>query len=58
MNPENTDSKKINDIDFMVIDGLSIRKNTLLKAMDNCMKLLNRWKIVQILLICNADEWE
>lgn len=33
MNPENTDVKKINEIDFLVIDGLSIRNNTLLKVL-------------------------
>jgi len=33
MNPENTDSKKINGIDFMIVDGLSIRKNTIKKVL-------------------------
>lgn len=42
MNPENTDSKKINEITFMIIDGLSIRKNTLDNAFNNCLKLCSR----------------
>lgn len=46
MNPENTDSKKINEISFMIIDGISIRKNTLNKAFDNCLKLCTRSSVV------------
>lgn len=46
MNPENTDSKKINEISFMIIDGISIRKNTLNQAFDNCLKLCTRSSVV------------
>ena len=56
MNPENTDSKKINKIDFMLIDGLSIRKNTLSKAFDNCLKLFNDKKSIELLIVGETEE--
>lgn len=56
MNPENTDSKKINEIDFMLIDGISIRKNTLSKAFDNCLKLLNDQKSIELLIVGETEE--
>jgi hypothetical protein len=37
MNPENTDPKKVNEIDFLIIDGLSLRKNTINKAISRCI---------------------
>lgn len=46
MNPENTDSKKINQISFMIIDGLSIRQNTLDKAFINCLQLCSRTNVI------------
>lgn len=56
MNPENTDSKKINEITFMLIDGLSIRKNTLDKAFINCLQLFSKSDIIEIMVIYNKNE--
>ena len=42
MNPVNTDSKKINGIEFIVIDGFSIRANTLQNVIQDCLGLCNK----------------
>jgi hypothetical protein len=42
MNPENLDNKKINDIEFMLIDGFSIRPNTIVKVLKNSVKLFKK----------------
>ena len=54
MNPENTDKKKINEISFMIIDGLSIRKNTLSKVMANVIKLMGLEEEVEFLVITGS----
>lgn len=58
MNPENTDKKKINDVSFMIIDGLSIRKNTLSKVMANVTKLMDQGEEVEFLVITGSEEDE
>ena len=42
MNPENPDPKKINDCDWIVIDGLSIKKHSLPTVLSKIMKLAKR----------------
>lgn len=37
MSPENHDSKKINGIDLLVIDGNNLRKNTLDNVIVKCL---------------------
>lgn len=39
MNPENTDPKKINNCDFIFIDGNTIRKNTIELVLAQAFKL-------------------
>ncbi len=39
MNPENPDEKKINDCDWIVIDGFSVKKNTLSSILKKVSKL-------------------
>lgn len=56
MNPENTDSKKINQISFMLIDGFSLRKNTLVKALVNCIQMCSKSDVVEIMIVCNENE--
>lgn len=58
MNPENTDRKKINEISFMIVDGLSIRKNTLSKVMANVTKLMDLEGEVEFLVITGSEEDE
>ena len=58
MNPENTDKKKINEISFMIVDGLSIRKNTLSKVMANITKLMDLKGEVEFLVITGSEEDE
>ncbi len=58
MNPENTDKKKINDVNFMVIDGLSIRKNTLGKVIASVAKLMCQEDEVEFLVIAGSEEDE
>ncbi len=58
MNPENTDKKKINEVNFMVVDGLSIRKNTLGRVMANVGKLMSQEEDVEFLVVVGGEEDE
>jgi hypothetical protein len=58
MNPENTDKKKINEVNFMVVDGLSIRKNTLGRVMANVGKLMRQEEDVEFLVVVGGEEDE
>jgi hypothetical protein len=40
MNPENTDKHKINGFSHVVIDGLSIKKNSIIQVMKNIVHLI------------------
>jgi hypothetical protein len=42
MNPENPDEKKINDCDWIVIDGFSVKKNSLPSILKKIGKLGKR----------------
>jgi len=42
MNPLNPDEKKINNCDWIIIDGLSIRKDCLKEVLSKIVKLANR----------------
>lgn len=58
MNPENTDKKKINEVNFMVVDGLSIRKNTLGRVMADVAKLMRQEEDVEFLVVVGGEEDE
>lgn len=51
MNAANTDKKKITNIDFLVIDGMSIRPNTINKVIADCTALFKRNTKVYLMLI-------
>ena len=42
MNPENPDEKKVNFCDLVVIDGYSLRKDTLKEVLCNTVKLAKK----------------
>ena len=45
MNPENPDEKKVNFCDLVVIDGYSLRKDTLKEVLCNTVKLANKTQL-------------
>jgi hypothetical protein len=49
MNPENPDEKKINDCDWIIIDGFSVKKNTLPSILKKIAKLGKRTVNIAIL---------
>ena len=42
MDPENPDAKKINECDWIVIDGLSVKKHSLPTVLSKIIKLAKR----------------
>ena len=42
MNPSNPDQKKINSFDWIIIDGFSIRRDSLSEVLTKIMKLASR----------------
>jgi len=39
MNPLNVDKNKINNIDWLIIDGFNLKKGTLINAIKKCFTL-------------------
>lgn len=61
MNPENPDEKKINDCDWIVIDGFSVKKGSLPSILKKIAKLGKRTFKIAILSVsgfnsCTANE--
>ncbi len=56
MNPENPDPKKINDCDWIIIDGLSIKKNALPDVLRKIMRLAKRTAHIAILNVSGFNE--
>lgn len=52
MNPLNPDSKKVNDITFMTIDGLNLRKDTITEVIQNCFRLFKHNTLCYALVVC------
>ena len=42
MNPENPDARKISNIDVLIVDGNSLRENTLEKTVSKCWNLCSK----------------
>ena len=51
MNPQNSDANKINNIDFLVLDGTSIRPNTINQVLKDCTKLMRKQVKVYLMII-------
>jgi hypothetical protein len=56
MNPENPDSKKISECDWIVIDGLSIKKNALPNALPKIIQLAKRTAHIAVLNVSGFNE--
>lgn len=56
MNPENPDEKKINDCDWIIIDGLSVKKGALSTILKKIVKLAKRQANVAILNVSGVNE--
>ena len=56
MNPENPDEKKINDCDWILIDGFSIKKGSLREVLRKVVKLAKRNANIAVLSVsgCNS----
>ena len=54
MNPENPDHKKVNNCDYMIIDGHCVRKGKMLDVIDQCSRLAAK---NYILILINAENY-
>ncbi len=53
MNPVNTDKNKINEIDFMIVDGFNLKYNTIKNVLKNCFNLFKHKQKCHAILICS-----
>lgn len=56
MNPENPDEKKINECDWIIIDGLSVKPNALANILRKIPKLAKRTAHVAVLNVAGVNE--
>jgi hypothetical protein len=56
MNPENPDRKKINDCDWILIDGFSVKKNSISTILGKIIKLAKRNSTIGILNVSSINE--
>jgi hypothetical protein len=56
MNPENPDAKKINGCDWIIIDGLSIKKNALADVLRKIVRLAKRTAHIAVLNVSGFNE--
>lgn len=56
MNPENPDEKKINECDWIIIDGLSIKKHALPDVLRKILKLAKRTAHIAVLNVSGYNE--
>lgn len=56
MNPENPDEKKINNCDWILIDGFSLKKDRLSQTVSSILTLASRDAIIGILNVSGLNE--
>ena len=54
MNPENPDARKISNIDVLIVDGNSLRENTLEKTVSKCWNLCSKEQLPMIFVVSNS----
>lgn len=55
MNPENPDGKKINHFDMILIDGYSIRKDSMKEVISNIVNLANPHALILVLNVSGVN---
>jgi hypothetical protein len=56
MNPENPDEKKINECDWIIIDGYSVKKHSIRTILQKIVKLAKRTANIAILNVSENNE--
>lgn len=56
MNPENPDDKKINECDWIIIDGFSVRKGRLNAILQKVGKLANKSAHIVVVNVSGINE--
>jgi hypothetical protein len=56
MNPENPDKKKINNCDWILIDGFSLKNNSISTVLAKIVKLAKRNATIGILNVSSINE--